>query len=102
MIFLSGQLGIGPDENPDREIEDQVFKALTALETILMDVGLDRKNIAKITVYVSDIDLWSRVNKCYADFFADHKPARCVVPCQNLHYGSKIEIEGIAYIESNA
>ncbi|MCP4580415.1 MAG: RidA family protein [candidate division Zixibacteria bacterium] len=102
MIFLSGQLGVGPDDNPDREVEDQVIKSLTAHETILRDIGLDRKSIAKTTIYISDIDLWPRVNACYADFFGDHKPARCVVPCPDLHYGSKIEIEAIAYVESDS
>jgi reactive intermediate/imine deaminase len=96
MIFLSGQLGVGPNDNPDSEIEKQTIKALSALETILKEIGLDRNNIARLTIYISDIELWPRVNVCYADFFGDHKPARCIVPCPALHYNSKIEIEGVA------
>ncbi len=101
MIFLSGQLGVGANDNPDSDVEHQVVKALTAFETILNEVGIDRNSIAKLTIYISDIELWPRVNTCYADFFGDHKPARCVVPCSNLHYGSKVEIEGIACMDSD-
>jgi 2-iminobutanoate/2-iminopropanoate deaminase len=49
-----------------------------------------------MTVYVSDIELWSAVNAVYARVMGDHRPARAVVPVKELHYGFKIEIEAVA------
>jgi len=49
-----------------------------------------------VTVYVSDITLWGRVNAVYARVFGDHRPARAVVPTRELHYGFQIEVEAIA------
>ena len=47
-------------------------------------------------MYISDIQLWDRVNEVYGKFFGEHRPARAVVPIKNLHFGFDIEIEAIA------
>ena len=60
--------------------------------------GIDQ--VLKVTIYISDMNLWSAVNTVYADFFKDHRPARAVVPTRDLHYGFKIEMEVIAAVEN--
>ncbi|GAH74837.1 unnamed protein product, partial [marine sediment metagenome] len=50
----------------------------------------------KTTVYVSDIELWDRVDAVYSKFFGEHRPARAVVPTTKLHFGFQIEIEAVA------
>ena len=57
---------------------------------------LDR--VLKVTVYVSDIALWSEIDAAYRAFFGGHKPARSVVPTRDLHYGFKVEVDAIAAI----
>jgi 2-iminobutanoate/2-iminopropanoate deaminase len=52
-----------------------------------------------MTLYIPDVALWNQVNDVYEQFFGPHKPARTVVPTKDLHFGFKIEIEAIAYIE---
>jgi 2-iminobutanoate/2-iminopropanoate deaminase len=52
--------------------------------------------VLKVTVYVSDITLWPRVNAVYAEFFGAHRPARAVVPTRELHHGFGVEIEAVA------
>jgi enamine deaminase RidA (YjgF/YER057c/UK114 family) len=42
--------------------------------------------------------MWDEVNEAYSEFFADHKPARCVVPCGKLHFGCLVEIEAVAEV----
>jgi 2-iminobutanoate/2-iminopropanoate deaminase len=39
------------------------------------------------------------VNKIYADFFGEHKPARVNVPSAELHYNCLVEIEATAWID---
>ena len=51
-----------------------------------------------MTLYIPNIQLWDRVDHVYTEFFGDHKPARSVVPTNELHFGFKIEIEAVAYI----
>jgi 2-iminobutanoate/2-iminopropanoate deaminase len=44
------------------------------------------------------MEYWPLVNKVFADFFGDHKPARAIVPVKELHYGFKIEADAIGVI----
>ena len=79
-------------------IEEQTLQVLENVDAILNAAGSSRDRVLKTTVYVSDINLWDKVNTVYSEFFLEHRPARAVVPTRDLHYGFKIEIEAIAYI----
>jgi 2-iminobutanoate/2-iminopropanoate deaminase len=50
----------------------------------------------QMTIYISDISLWSQVNAVYARLLGDHRPARAVVPTKALHFDYQIEIQAIA------
>jgi len=54
--------------------------------------------VLKMTVYISDMDLWSAVNAVYAKVMGEHRPARAIVPTKELHHGFLIEIEAIAAV----
>jgi len=98
LIFVSGQLAVNPTtgEKMLGSIEEQTAQVLENMRQILLAAGSDIDCVLKTTLYVSDINLWGRVNKVYADFFGEHKPARSVVPVKELHYGFQIELEAIA------
>ena len=52
----------------------------------------------RVTVYISDVALWGKLNQVYAEFFGEHRPARTVVPCNKLHYGYDVELDAIAAV----
>lgn len=97
MVFVSGQLPINPKtgEKVIDTIENQALQAFENMKAIIEAANCTLANVAKTTVYISDIDLWPKVNAVYADFFGDHKPARAIVPTRELHHGFQIEIEAI-------
>jgi len=98
LVFVSGQLPIDPATGKpvDGTIEEQTEQALANVLAILRAAGSDRSLVVKTTVYVSDIELWPRVNATYARLFGEHRPARAVVPTRELHYGCLVEIEAVA------
>ena len=100
LVYVSGQLPIDPlsGEKNTGSIEEQTEQALHNIEAILKAAGSDLRQVLKTTVYISDIALWDRVNKVYADFFGKHHPARSVVPTRELHFGFLIEIEAVATV----
>ena len=102
LVYVAGQLPINPvtGEKITGSIEDQTEQVIKNVEAILEAAGCGLENIIKTTVYISDIQLWNRVNDVYARFFGNHKPARAVVPVSTLHYGFQIEMEAIAAVES--
>lgn len=98
LIFVSGQL---PMDLKTREpfagaIEDQTELALRNVEAVLHAAGSDLDDVLQMTIYVSDIELWGKVNETYARVMGDHRPARAVIPVKDLHFDTKIEIAAIA------
>jgi len=100
IVYVAGQLPIDPQTGEKRvgSIEEQTEQALKNLFEILKAAGSDVDHVLKTTVYISDIELWGRVNVVYARLFGDHRPARAVVPTRNLHFGFQVEIEAIATV----
>ena len=103
LVYISGQLPINPksEEKYVGSIEEQTEQALFNLEAILRKANSGKNHVLKVTVYISDIALWDRVNSVYARFFGDHRPARAIVPTRELHFGFQIEIEAIAAVLNN-
>jgi len=101
MVYVSGQLPVKPDRSSTEvgSIEAQTLQALQNVEQILLAANSSKERVVKVTVYISDISLWGRVNEVYSKFFCAHKPARAIVPTKELHYGYQIEIEAIAAIK---
>ena len=100
LVYVSGQLPINPKSKEKHigSIEEQTEQALANLEAILKKANSGINHVLKVTVYISDIALWDRVNTVYARFFGDHRPARAIVPTRQFHSGFQIEIEAIAAV----
>jgi 2-iminobutanoate/2-iminopropanoate deaminase len=98
LVFVAGQLPIDPRTGERRlgSIEEQTEQALKNVGGILKAAGSDFGRVLKMTVYVSDIGLWDRVNEVYARVLGEHRPARAVIPTKELHHGFLIEIDAVA------
>jgi len=98
LVYVSGTLPLDPASGQPvtGEIEAQAGRALENLQAILEAAGSGLDCVLKVTVYVSDVTLWARVNAVYARYFGEHKPARTVAPVNALHYGCLVEIDAIA------
>ena len=102
LVFVAGQLAIDPStgERLTGSIEEQTEQCLKNVGEILTAAGSGLSRVLKMTVFISDIELWGAVNTVYARVMGNHRPARAVVPVKDLHYGFKIEIEAIAALNS--
>lgn len=99
-VYVSGQFAINP-ETTEKEfgpIEEETLLALKNVEMIVETAGSKKEKILRMTLYISDIHLWDKVDAVYTEFFGEHKPARTIVPTNELHFGFKIEMDAIAYI----
>lgn len=97
VVYVSGQLPINPNgEKKFGAIEEQAEQVLTNLNEILKAANSDISRLLKVTIYISDINLWGKVDTVYARFMKNHRPARAVIPTKDLHYGFLIEIDAIA------
>ena len=96
ILFCSGQLGLIPETGVLAEgLEGQTRQALANLGVVLAAAGMDYSNVAKTTVFVSDMANFAAVNAIYAEYFPGEPPARSCVQAV-LPKGGLVEIEAIA------
>jgi 2-iminobutanoate/2-iminopropanoate deaminase len=98
LVFCSGQTPIHPDsmEIAGNTIGLQTERALRNIEAVLEGLGLSLQNVAKTTVFLTDMAEFSKMNETYAQCFGEHKPARTTVAVKELPLGAMVEIECIA------
>ncbi len=101
LIFVSGQLPIEYETGAVETgaIELQTELALRNVETILLAANSDLRHVLQMTIYISEMELWDRVNEVYSRILGEHKPARAIVPVKDLHFGTKIEIQAVAAVK---
>lgn len=100
IIYTSGQLPIDPStgELSKGDIQKETRLCLENIKAVLETAHATVEDLVKITVFVTDINDFSKINEVYQEFFGEHKPARSLVQVSALPKGANIEIEGIAII----
>lgn len=98
-VYVSGQLPLNEKGEPQIAcIEDEVRQCMKNIETILAACGSNLHHILKVNVFIADISNWPKFNQVFAEIMGEHRPARIVVPCNQLNYGCGIEIDCIAAV----
>jgi 2-iminobutanoate/2-iminopropanoate deaminase len=97
-IFASGQIAIDPATGELKlgSIEEQTRLVLTNLKAVLEAADSSFENVVKCTVFLQDMDDFSKMNGVYAEFFTAPYPARAAVQVARLPKDVKVEIEAIA------
>ena len=97
-LIVSGQLGLDPRSGSLAEgVEEQARQALANLTAVLRDAGATLDDVAKTTIFMTDLGLFGTVNTIYAETFGDHRPARSTVQVAALPLEAAVEIEAWAY-----
>jgi reactive intermediate/imine deaminase len=98
VIYLSGQIGIGPDGKLPDGIEAQTRQALNNIGAVLKQSGIGYGNIFHCTAMLADMKLWPAFNKTYLEFFPEPPlPTRSAFGANGLALGALVEIECQAY-----
>jgi len=99
LVFLSGALGTKPGGGglADGGIEGQTRQALENVKASAALAGVTMGDIAKCTVFLTDVANFQAMNGVYREFFPTDPPARTTVGVAGLVVpGALIEIECIA------
>lgn len=97
LIFCSGALGVDADfKLVEGGIAAQTRQAIANLETVLAQSGATLADVAKTTVWLTDLADFAAFNAAYAEAFGGHTPARSTVTSALAIPGALVEIEAIA------
>ena len=101
LIFTSGQLPVNPTtgELLTDDIQAETRQCLENVKAILEEAGSSLDHAVKLTVFIKDMNQFSKINEVYATYFPGDKPARSCVEVARLPKDVNIEIEAIAVIK---
>lgn len=100
MVFVSGQIPKDASGAMISEtIEGATQQVLINLRGVLSAAGCSPSNVVKTTVFLKDLNDFAGMNKVYAEFFGQHRPARSTVQAARLPADARVEIECIAVKE---
>ena len=98
ILYLSGQIGIGPDGKLPSGMEAQTKQAMDNIGAVLKRAGVGYDRIFHCTVMLSDMNNWRAFNTVYLGYFPDGPlPARSAFGTNGLALGALVELECQAY-----
>lgn len=101
-VYISGQIPLDPvtmqviGENIEQQI-DQVFQNIGA---VCVAAGGSFADIAKLTVYLIDMQHFPKVNEVMRRYFSSNYPARAVIEVSALPRGAQVEMDAIMVLTS--
>jgi len=97
IIFTSGQIALNIEGKfIDGGIEEQTHQVLQNLRAVIDAGGSSMNNVVKVTIYLTDMANYPKVNEVYATYFEPPYPAReCVAVC-GLPAGALVEMSMVA------
>ena len=97
-LVVSGQVGQVDGKLVQGGIKAQVTQAMANLKALLEQQGARLDQVAKTTVFLTDIGDYATMNEAYIEALGDHRPARSAVAVAALPLGAAVEVEAWAYI----
>jgi len=100
-VYLSGQIGLDPPTgNLVEGIDAQTHQVFKNLRAVAQAAGGELADIVKLTIMLADLADFAKVNEIMATYFKAPYPARATYQVAALPKGARIEVEGIAVLES--
>ena len=99
-VYLSGQIGLDPVTMQVAEgVDAQIHRVFRNLAAVADAAGLDLGRTVRMTVYLTDLAHFARVNEVMAQYVKEPYPARAAVGVVSLPRGALVEVDAILYAE---
>lgn len=97
-VYLSGQIGLDPKTMQLVEgIDAQIQRVFANLAAVAKSAGLGLDRTVRMTVYLTDLGHFAKVNEIMAQHVAQPFPARAAVGVASLPRGALVEIDAILH-----
>lgn len=97
LVFISGQIPLDPVtmEVVSDDVGEQTEQVFRNLAAVAEAAGGSLSDLAKLTVYLTDLSNFGTVNEIMAKFMAEPYPARAAIGVSELPRSVAVEIEAI-------
>ena len=99
-LYLSGQIGLDPASGQLVDgIENQIHRVFGNLKAVARAGGGSLDDAVRLTIYLTDLSHFARVNEIMAQYFDKPYPARAVVGVAALPRGALVEADAILALQ---
>jgi 2-iminobutanoate/2-iminopropanoate deaminase len=100
LLYTAGQTARDPSTGNvvNGDIVVQTNRILDNLEAVLKGAGCTLQDVIKVTVFMTDLGDFARMNEAFAARFGSHRPARSTVQVSKLPTGAQLEMDVIARV----
>ncbi len=99
MVYLSGQIGLDPGTMKLVDgIEAQIHRVFDNLKAVAAAAGGSLDDAVKLTVYLTDLGHFARVNEIMQEYFTEPYPARAALGVASLPRGALVEVDAVMYL----
>jgi 2-iminobutanoate/2-iminopropanoate deaminase len=101
-IYCAGQIPLDPKSGQivPGDVGTQTQRVIDNIAAVLRSEGLTFENVAKTTIFLTDLGDFQTVNEIYGSYFKNQPPARSTVQVSALPKGANVEIEVIAVADN--
>jgi len=99
-VYISGQIPLDPAtmQMVSGDIDIEIRRVFDNLKAIATAAGASLAQAAKVTVFLTDLANFAKVNEIMAQYFPQPYPARAAVGVAQLPRGARVEIECILHL----
>jgi reactive intermediate/imine deaminase len=100
LVFLSGQIPLDPAtmELVSGDFEAEVRRAFENLKAVVEASGGTLDQVVKLTLFLTDLAHFPKVNEVMTAFFKQPFPARSTVGVSQLPKGARFEVECVLHL----
>jgi len=98
-VYVSGQIPLDPAtmQLVSGDIDAEIRRVFDNLKAIAEAAGGSLANVVKLTVFLTDLAHFGRVNEIMATYFQEPYPARAALGVSALPKGARVEMECVLY-----
>ena len=98
-VYLSGQIPLDPKTMQLVDgFEAQVERVFDNLKAVCEAAGGDFGRVVRVTIYLTDLAQFPKVNDIMATYFREPFPARVTIGVASLPRGAQVEIDAVMHL----
>ncbi len=98
-VYLSGQIGLDPKSMQLVEgIDAQIERVFANLKAVAEAAGATLGHSVRVTIYLTDLANFAKVNETMAKYFSEPYPARAAIGVASLPRGALVEADAVLWV----
>jgi len=100
-VYISGQIPLDPSTGQlvSGDIDTEIHRVFDNLAAIAKAAGGSLRHAVRVTVYLTDLVHFAKVNEIMAQYFPGPWPARAALGVAQLPRGARVEIDCILHLD---